>query len=67
MTPGTNSPVHDAAVNAVAVASLAYQRELMAFTTILACARDHGLDVDELCDASGFDQAFINRLIEEAA
>lgn len=57
--------IRDAANNAVAVASLAYQQEVMALSTVLACAHNHGLAVNELVLASGLDETFIQRLIEE--
>lgn len=63
LTPGQ---IHDAAHNAVAVASLAYQQEVMTLGTVLACAACHGLTVDELCDASGLDEPLITRLLREA-
>jgi hypothetical protein len=59
--------VTDAAWNAVAVASIAYQQEVMALTRILDCARQKGLSVTDLCWASGLDEAFVNRLLGEAA
>lgn len=62
MTPD----LHDAAVNAVAVAAIAYQQEAMALANILSCAAGHGLTVDELVSASGFDRAFVTRLLAEA-
>lgn len=59
--------VHTAAHNAVAVASVAYQQELMALAHVLSCAAGHGLTVTELCSASGLDEAFVQRLLREAA
>ena len=61
------SGVHEAAQNAVAVASLAYQEQVMALSRILSCAHGHGLAVDELVRASGLDEVFVLRLLEEAA
>jgi len=58
--------IRDAAVNAVAVASLAYQQEVVALTRVLDCAHRHGLTVTDLAHASGLDEAFITRLLEEA-
>lgn len=58
--------IRTAANNAVAVASVAYQQEVIALSTVLACAAGHGLTVAELCHASGLDQAFVERLLEEA-
>lgn len=55
------------AYTAVAVASIAYQSEVATLTHVLACAhRRHGLTVAELCDASGLDEPFITRLLQEA-
>lgn len=64
MTAGPEQ-LRDAAYNAVAVASLAYQQAVAALTHVLACARGHGLSVADLRDASGLDEAFINRLLQE--
>jgi hypothetical protein len=58
--------VRDAAWNAVAVASVAYQQEVMALTRILDCARSKGLTVADLCSASGLDEPFVTRLLAEA-
>jgi hypothetical protein len=58
--------VTDAAFNAVAVASIAYQQEVMALTRILTDARRHGLTVADLCSASGLDEPFVTRLLAEA-
>lgn len=68
----TPAQIHDAAHNAVAVASIAFavdpsDEERTALTTVLACATGHGLTLAELHDASGLDEAFITRLLEEAA
>lgn len=62
----TVEEIRTAANNAVAVASIAYQQEVIALTHVLACAHRHGLTVTELCDASGLDRAFIERLLGEA-
>lgn len=59
--------VTDAAWNAVAVASIAYQQELMALTRILDCARSKGLSLTDLSWASGLDEEFIGRLLQQAA
>lgn len=57
----------DAAHNAVAVASIAYQQEVIALTHILATAHHrHGLTLTELRDASGLSEDFIVRLLTEA-
>lgn len=63
----TPAQIHDAAHNQVAVASLAYQQEVIALSTTLACARRHGLTVDELRQASGLDEALVTRLLDEAS
>jgi hypothetical protein len=54
-----------AAWNAVAVASLAYQREVWALSTVLCTACGHGLTVADLCAASGLDAPFVQRLLAE--
>lgn len=64
---GGNSGIHQAAWNAVAVASLAYQQEIITLTGVLACAQSHGLTVDDLVYASGLGASFITRLLGEAA
>jgi hypothetical protein len=61
-----NAAVTDAARNAVTIASLAYQREVAALSTVLSTACGHGLTVDDLCAASGLDTLFIRRLLAEA-
>lgn len=58
--------IRDAAWNAVAVASLAYQQEIIALSRVLACAQGHGLTVDDLVYASGLDAALVTRLLGEA-
>lgn len=70
----TASPqqIHDAAWNAVAVASLAYaidpsDQERLALTRMLTTARGHGLTATDLREASGLDEPFIHRLLDEAA
>jgi hypothetical protein len=63
-----NSPdraITDAAWNAVAVASLAYHRELNALRVILRSATQHGLTRSDLVYASGLDAAFVGRLLDE--
>jgi hypothetical protein len=60
-----NAAVTDAAWTAVAVASLAYQREVATLSTVLSTACGHGLTVADLCAASGLDAAFIERLLAE--
>jgi hypothetical protein len=65
-TPG-NSDIEQAAWNAVAVASLAYQQEVITLTSVLACAQSHGMTVDDLVFASGLDALFITRLLAEVA
>ena len=62
----TDQEIHDQAFNAVAVASLAYQQEVMTLTHYLGCAHRHGLTVAELCQASGLDEPFVTRLLGEA-
>jgi hypothetical protein len=67
----TDQEIRDAANNQVAVASVAYamdpsEQERIALRTVLACAQGHGLTVAELRDASGLDEPFITRLLEEA-
>ena len=65
--------LRDAAVNAVAVASLAHRqaldtadREQAALAHVLDRAHRHGLTVTDLAHASGLDEVFITRLLEEA-
>lgn len=65
MTAEPSAEIRDAAFTAVAVASVAYQQEGVTFASVLACARGHGLTVDDLVHASGFDAAFITRLLEQ--
>lgn len=55
----------EAAWNAVAVASLAYQQETATLSMMLALAAGHGLTTDDLRHASGLDAAFIERLLAE--
>jgi hypothetical protein len=59
--------VTDAAWNAVAIASRAYQREVTTLSTVLSTACGHGLTVDDLCAASGLDASFIRRLLDDDA
>jgi hypothetical protein len=57
--------VVDAAWNAVAVASLAYQHEVSILAHVLRTACGHGLTVADLCAASGLDAPFVRRLLAE--
>jgi hypothetical protein len=59
--------IRDAAYNAVAVASLAHTQARLALGAILVCAHSKGLTVDQLCDASGLDETYVRRLLDEAA
>jgi hypothetical protein len=69
--PATGNPprdeISDAAWSAVAVASLAYRRELNALRVILRSATQHGLTRSDLVQASGLDTAFVSRLLDEVA
>lgn len=58
--------VQDAAFNAVAVASTAYDRERAIFAHTLHLAREKGLSLDDLVRASGWTTAEIESLIAEA-
>jgi hypothetical protein len=64
--PQRDNDLRDAAWNAVAVASLAYQQELMALINIMNCARSHGMSLDDLVRASGLGSQFVGELVEEA-
>jgi len=73
----SSGDVSDAAWNAVAVASIAHreavdsgdneavQRERGTFAHILTCAQTKGLNITDLCHASGLDAPFINELLAE--
>lgn len=62
----TQTGRHDAAYNAVAVASIAYQQQINALRHILTTAKVHGLTDLELVEASGLPHAFITKLLEDA-
>lgn len=66
--------IHDAAWNAVAVASVAHRealdnadREQTTFARTLAAASTYGLTIDDLCAASGLDQTYVTDLLQQAA
>lgn len=59
--------IRDAAWNATAVASIHYQQSLNALRSILTSAHSHGLTVDDLVTASGFDRDRVVALILEDA
>lgn len=61
--------LHDAAINAVAIASVAYHTdptddELRAFQHIVATALTHGISVREVADAAGLRCEQLADLIE---
>lgn len=66
----TPDQIRDAAYTMVAVAAVAYEQERLAlsrtFARMLTAARDHGLTLDELVEASGRDRALVEQLLEEA-
>lgn len=61
----TPDEIRDAANNQVAVAAVAYQENRLAFARMLAAARDHGLTVDELVEASGRSESLVIALLRE--
>lgn len=63
MAPLTADQIRDAAYTAVAVASVAYAEQCIALVRMLAAARDHGLTLPELAEASGRSEAFITELL----
>lgn len=65
--PERNPELHDAAWNALAVASLSWSEATAALRYMLQCAHGHGLTVAECCDATGLDEPFVSRLIDEVA
>lgn len=72
-TDGPPEALHDAAWNAVAVASVAHRealdaadREQTTFARTLATASTYGLTIDDLCAASGLDQTYVTELLEQA-
>lgn len=60
-------PIRDAAWNALAVASLQYVSAVNALRHILQCAHGHGLTVADCCHATGLDEPFVSRLLDEVA
>lgn len=62
----TADQIRDAAYNQVATAAVFYQQGHVGLVRMLACARDHGLTLPELAEASGRSEAFITELLEEA-
>jgi hypothetical protein len=60
------SDLHDAAWNAVVVASTHFQQSRRALAHILAAATIHGLRADDLVDASGLTADLIRALLAEA-
>jgi hypothetical protein len=57
---------YDAAWNSVAVASVAYEQERANMAATLRCARcTAGLTPEDLCGASGLDEATVLRFLGE--
>lgn len=61
----TQAEIRAAAYTQVAVASVAYAQERIAFVRMLAAARDHGLTLPELAEASGRSEDAVTDLLEE--
>lgn len=55
----------DAAWNAVAVESVAYEEERCRMARTLRRGRQAGMSEDDLCDASGLDEATVLRFLGE--
>jgi hypothetical protein len=62
-----DSSIRDAAYNLLAVASLQYVQAVSALRHLLQCAHGKGLTVAECCDATGLDEPFVSRLLDEVA
>lgn len=66
--PRTPDPaIRDAANNALAVASLQLAQATAAFRHVLHCARSHGLTLTDCCRATGLDEAYLARMLDEVA
>jgi len=71
-TDGPPAAILDAAYDLLSVASLQAQdpeRDHDGDRTLaglLSAAHHHGLTVDQLCDATGLDPAYVTRLLEQA-
>lgn len=60
----TDPELHDAAVNAIAIASVAYHSELVAFRHVIVTALSHGLPAREAADAAGLTCEQVAGLVE---
>lgn len=67
MTATRAQRIHDAAINQVAAASIAYQEELDRLRYVLGLAHGHGLTPEEMVATTGLPEAFVQQLLEEAA
>jgi hypothetical protein len=66
--PVDGDPIRAAALEAVEIAAVARHEQPgdAVLTYVLFCAHRQGLTIAELCAASGLDEGFISRLLEEA-
>jgi hypothetical protein len=62
-----DTAITDAANNAVAAGSIAYQQERQRFGYVLTLARGHGLTDEQLVEASGLPVETVQQIIAEAA
>ena len=64
-TPAPEPAIIDAAINAAAVASLAYQLELERFRYVVTLGARHGAPLDDLARCTGLTREQVSTLINQ--
>lgn len=65
MTAAADNHEDDDVWNAVAVASVAYQQEMLQLSWAMTCAMERGMTFGDLCTASGLSEGFVTYLLSE--
>jgi hypothetical protein len=67
MTPAADNHEDDEVWNAVALASVSYQHEMLQLSWALSCGLERGMTFTDLCAASGLSEGFVTYLLSEFA
>lgn len=65
MVAAVDDPGRDDVWNSVAVASVAYQQEMLQLSWVMTCAMERGMSFSDLGAASGLSEGFITYLLSE--